>query len=127
MQTVTGSCWFHGAAAKKRGIKLTSRSRPLKPTDLAGFDYVIGMDAKNQRAIQAAGDFWLNSNKGAGLVPQEYSARVSLMTDYCSKFAGAKEVPDPYYGGADGFENVLDLVTDACNGLLAKIQADTRK
>jgi protein-tyrosine phosphatase len=49
--------------------------------------------------------------------------RVSKMTDYCSKYKN-DSVPDPYYGGDEGFELVLDLLEDACAGLLRKIRAD---
>jgi protein-tyrosine phosphatase len=46
-----------------------------------------------------------------------------MMTSYCSIFDD-EEVPDPYYGGPQGFEHVLDLLEDACNGLLVKIKED---
>ncbi|EFJ46460.1 hypothetical protein VOLCADRAFT_75328, partial [Volvox carteri f. nagariensis] len=69
--------------ARKRGVLITSRSRPLQPVDLTRFDYIIGMDAKNLRAIRAAADYWLVRPMGQGKVPQDYSRRISLMTSYC--------------------------------------------
>jgi protein-tyrosine phosphatase len=51
------------AAARKRGVFLTSRSRPLKPLDLSHFSYIIGMDAKNERAITQAAEYWLKASK----------------------------------------------------------------
>lgn len=110
--------------AKRRGVFLTSRSRPLQPLDLTRFDYIIGMDGNNLRAIKTAADYWLVRPMGQGKVPADYSKRISLMTSYCVKFKGASEVPDPYYGGPEGFERVLDLLDDACVGLLDKIRAE---
>lgn len=53
---------------------------------------------------------------------QQAAGKVRLMTEYCTKNKGAKTVPDPYYGGADGFEKVLDLLEDACEGLLESMK-----
>ena len=50
----------------------------------------------------------------------EHSLKISKMTDYCREFS-AREVPDPYYGGSQGFERVLDILEDACTGLLDEI------
>lgn len=49
------------------------------------------------------------------------------MTEYCSNFKGVMEVPDPYYGGPAGFETVLDLLEDACEGLLHHIHKDKKE
>mmetsp|Transcript_18336 Transcript_18336/g.54705 ORF Transcript_18336/g.54705 Transcript_18336/m.54705 type:complete len:271 (-) Transcript_18336:95-907(-) len=106
--------------AAKRGVKLTSRSRPLQPVDLSRFQYIIGMDDNNIRAIQNATEYW---KKNGGGVPSEPQAKVALMTDYCRAIQ-ASEVPDPYYGGAEGFERVLDLLDDACEGLLDAIRKE---
>ncbi|KIZ03283.1 protein-tyrosine phosphatase [Monoraphidium neglectum] len=112
------------AAAIKRGVRLTSRSRPLRPEDFRRFQYVVGMDANNIRAILTAADFWAGNGSRDQLPPlDEVRGQVSLMTQYCSdKFKGASEIPDPYYGGPQGFETVLDLLDDACSGLLRSIQ-----
>lgn len=114
------------AAAAKRGVRLTSRSRPLVPGDFARFKYIVGMDGSNMRAIATAADYWAANGSKDVPPPDEVKGRVSLMTQYCTKFKGATEVPDPYYGGAQGFETVLDLLDDACTGLLAKIEADQK-
>ncbi|PNW73456.1 hypothetical protein CHLRE_14g632767v5 [Chlamydomonas reinhardtii] len=110
--------------ARKRGVQLTSRSRPLAPLDFGRFDYIVGMDAKNIRAIRTAADYWRVRPMGGDAVPADYAARLSLMTAYCSRFKGEPEVPDPYYGGPAGFERVLDLLDDACEGLLAAIRQE---
>lgn len=107
--------------ASRRGVELTSRSRPLTPRDLREFDLIVGMDAQNIAAIQRAADHWAAKQD----VPQDYRDKVCLMTQYLEsdKFKSYNEVPDPYYGGAKGFELVLDMLEDACTGLLKDLQA----
>ena len=96
------------AAAARRGVRLTSRSRPLKAEDFSRFKYIVGMDASNIRSILTAADFWRaqqgggggsgsgGDGSGAGAVPpaEEAKAQVTLMTDYCTQFKGAREVPE---------------------------------
>ncbi|MFT6069739.1 MAG: protein-tyrosine phosphatase [Bacteriovoracaceae bacterium] len=92
--------------ALERGYSLESRSRKFDPhKDFEAFDKIIVMDEHNQRDIKN-----LDLNK-------KYSSKIELMTNYCSKFEASK-VPDPYYGGAEGFEVVLDIVEDACRGII---------
>ena len=95
-------------AASRRGIALISRARQLELDDLLRFDHILTMDASNLAHVQAL------AREGGGSGPQ---ARVEPLVRYCSRFA-AQEVPDPYYGGEEGFEHVLDLLEDACAGLL---------
>jgi len=95
--------------ALKRGIALTSLSRKFIVKDFDNFDYIIVMDESNQKNVER-----LARN-------EEDKLKVSKMTDYCSH-QNFQEVPDPYYGGAEGFETVLDLIFDASNGLLEKIK-----
>ncbi len=96
--------------AKKRGYLLTSISRPVDPEkDFDRFDYIIGMDSQNVRDLKAIARNESDRKK------------ISLMTDYCS---GKKydSVPDPYFGGAVGFELVLDILEEACEGLIREIR-----
>jgi protein-tyrosine phosphatase len=96
------------AYAVKRGYNLTSLSRPVKVDDFYAFDSIIGMDDDNIT--------WLRRK-----APDEESRqKIHRMTDYCQKIV-ADHVPDPYYGGNQGFENVLDILEDACEGLLAAL------
>jgi Protein-tyrosine-phosphatase len=98
--------------ALKRGYELTSISRPFNPrVDFDRFDYIVGMDRMNVRDLKSMAR---NEND---------KKKVSLMTEYCvnSKY---DSVPDPYYGGASGFELVLDILEDACNGLLERIKKE---
>ncbi len=96
--------------AIKRGYKLTSIARKLRYEDLEKFDYIIAMDKDNYRDI-------LNLDPN-GI----YTHKVSMMTDYSSN--GYNEVPDPYYGGSEGFELVLDILEDSIDGLINKIKKD---
>ena len=76
--------------------------------DFDHFDYIIAMDSENYENILA-----LDSEVN-------YKSKISKITDY-SKNYDANEVPDPYYGGPQGFEYVLDLLEDSCAGLLDHI------
>ena len=96
--------------ASRRGYRLTSVSRPVKDDDFRRFDLIIGMDANNIRDLQRR-------------APQPSAQhKIRQMTEFCMEYA-ASEVPDPYYGGAAGFERVLDLLEDACAGLLQYVEA----
>ncbi len=97
------------AHASKRGYDLTSIARQIDHDDLLDFDYIITMDRENFEDVKK-----LDST---GL----YSDKISMMTDY-AKNGNASSVPDPYYGGADGFELVLDLLEDSCEGLIDHIK-----
>jgi len=94
--------------AARRGYQLTSRSRAFRRRDFEDFDLIVSMDASNLSALRRL------DRDGS------YAHKLVLMTDYCSRHQ-AGEVPDPYYGGAQGFEEVLDLVEDAAQGLLAEL------
>ncbi len=91
--------------AQRRGYSLSSISRQITSNDFSEFDYIIGMDNENLANMQ-------------NFIPSpELGKKISKMTDYCSGDHPGT-VPDPYYGGAAGFEHVLDLLEDACSGLL---------
>jgi len=96
-------------AAARRGIHLPSRARRLVPSDLRRFDHILTMDADNLAEVTA-----LAYRHGA-------TARISPLTHHCRR-STALEVPDPYYGGPEGFEEVLDLLEDACTGLLEDLR-----
>ncbi len=97
------------AHAIKRGYNLTSISRPVNPdTDFDYFDMIIGMDDYNMQNLRNM------ARNGADL------DKLYKMTDFSKEFS-YDEVPDPYYGGEEGFELVLDLLEDACDGLLEEV------
>jgi protein-tyrosine phosphatase len=91
------------AAAKARGYRLDSVARRLDTADFQRFDLIVAMDDENFENISAM-------SPGSG-------AHIVRMCDYCES-QQATEVPDPYYGGAAGFERVLDILEDACANLL---------
>jgi len=94
------------AHAARRGYNLTHRSRPVSTEDFYRFDLIIGMDDRN-----------IDDLKDRAPSTAEWS-KIHRMTEFCTKFAHADHVPDPYYGGSEGFEYVLDILEDACTGLL---------
>lgn len=96
------------AVARQRGIELSGRSRPLVAADLQRFDYVIVMDAQNQEAVER-------------LVARRSRASVRLAREFDPQADGDLDVPDPYYGGTRGFENVHDILDRACARLLDEI------
>jgi len=94
--------------AAKRGYKLTHHSRPFTSTDFDNFDMIIGMDDQNITALKDKASTIEEVNK------------IYRMTDFCVH-KQATHVPDPYYGGDQGFENVIDLLEDACSGLFESL------
>lgn len=93
------------AHAARRGYHITHLSRPVRYNDFFDFDLIVGMDDRNISKLKAM---------APGL---DEERKVVRMTDYC-RLKVVDYVPDPYYGGASGFENVLDILEDACAGLL---------
>ncbi|MDR2962946.1 MAG: low molecular weight phosphotyrosine protein phosphatase [Bacteroidales bacterium] len=97
--------------AHKRGYTITHRSRQIDPSrDFDHFDMIIGMDDRNIATLQR-----LTSEK-------KHVAKIKKMTSY-NKIFKETSIPDPYYGGYDGFEYVLDLLEDATKGLLTELEA----
>ena len=97
--------------AARRGYELTHRSRPVCTDDSFEFDRIIGMDDRNIQDLK---------DKAPSL---ETEKKICRMTDFC-RVKQVDYVPDPYYGGAQGFENVLDILEDACSGLLEEIRKE---
>jgi protein-tyrosine phosphatase len=93
------------AAALERGYDLAAlRARQIAPVDFEHFDYILAMDAENLHNLQR-------------LRPTDFRGELALLLDY-AEGVDAREVPDPYYGGPEGFSHVLDLVENAAEGLL---------
>jgi protein-tyrosine phosphatase len=103
------------AAARSRGIALEGAARVITQADFDAFDLILAADRRNLGALQAA-------------APARAAGRLRLLREFDPESAGGADldVPDPYYGGDDGFEQVLDLVEAACRGLLAALRADGR-
>jgi protein-tyrosine phosphatase len=96
-------------AAKRRGIALPSLARQIVPADLERFAHILVMDQHNLAAVRQL------------VSKSPPKARIELMTTYCPHRRG-EDVPDPYYGGPEGFEQVLDLLEAACEGLLDSLR-----
>jgi protein-tyrosine phosphatase len=95
-------------AARERGFDLSGqRGRQVTEQDFDRFDYVLAMDFQNLQALRA-------------LCPQNYGGYLGRLLDFSSD-KRRQDVPDPYHGGSAGFELVLDLIEDACEGLLQHI------
>ena len=99
-------------AAAGRGIDMSAlRARQVEPADFERFDLILAMDRSNQETLLERS-------------PPAFRSRVRLMLEF-AEGAGREDVPDPYYGGAQGFDEVLDLVEDAAAGLLQEIRRHT--
>src|SRR4051795_11162399 len=95
------------AAAARRGVTLAGAARQVRPADFRRFDLLVAMDRANQRELLA-------------LAPDdEARAKVRLLVPDA-------DVPDPYYGGDRGFEDVLDMVETGCRALLDELRAADR-
>ena len=98
------------ATALKRGFDLSDlRARQAATVDFESFDYVLAMDRENHEIL-------------ANLCPAGYEERLSLFLDYAPDI-GIREVPDPYWGGEQGFEQVFDMLEAASLGLLEEIRS----
>jgi protein-tyrosine phosphatase len=95
-------------AARRRGIALEGAARQVRPEDFADFDLILAADRENLRELRARAP------------DDEARSRVRLLREFDPASAGGPDldVPDPYYGGANGFEIVLDQVEAACRGVL---------
>ena len=102
------------AAASARGVELTGQARQVRPEDFEEFDLILAMDRANLRDLRAL----------AG--SRQAEEKVRLLREFDPAHEGAEDldVPDPYYGPGDGFEEVFDLVDAACRGLLDEIRAE---
>jgi len=100
-------------AARARGVVLEGQGRQISPEDFDRFDLLLAMDRENLMDVLA-------------IAPDDARQKVKLLREFDPEAvaAGDRDVPDPYYGGEDGFENVLDLVTRACQGLLDELRPE---
>jgi protein-tyrosine phosphatase len=97
------------AHGRRRGYDLEAlRARQVSREDFARFDWILAMDQRNLRDLNE-------------LRPAEYEGHLGLLLEFAPEL-GVREVPDPYFGGADGFETVLELTERACAALLEHIR-----
>lgn len=93
-------------AAEQRGYELNSRARSLVPKDIQDFDLIIAMDRDNYRAVHQ--------------LASTAAPHVKLLSDYLGS-DWPRDVPDPYHGGEEGFEYVLNMLEAACPKILAEL------
>jgi protein-tyrosine phosphatase len=99
------------AAAARRGVDIsTLRARRVDAEDFARFDLILAMDQDNRSTLLR-------------MSPASLHERIRLLMEFAGDVEGMLDVPDPYYGGAVGFERVLDLVERAAEGLLREVVA----
>ena len=100
-------------AAARRGYDLSAlRARIVEPGDFERFDLIVAMDRENLRVLRQR-------------APPAAHERLRLLLEFAPE-AGPEDVPDPYYGGPNGFEEVLDLIEAAARGLLAHLRQRSR-
>lgn len=98
-------------AAERRGMSMQGiRARRVSGEDFEVFDLILAMDRDNESRLKEE-------------APEEHHGKIRLFLEYAD--VGETEVPDPYYGGAAGFERVLDLVEEASRGLLRTLSRST--
>lgn len=106
------------AVARQHGIELTSRARQVDPHDFSRFQWIIAMDRENREELRT-----LRNAQGG-------PARLHLLLEFhpdapdVEGAPGGVDVPDPYYGGPDGFQTVQRLVQEGCEGLLEAVRAE---
>ena len=97
------------AHARRRGLDLTHRSRQVRESDFDRFDIIVAMDDSNYDRLRAMAP-----------TPED-EKKVVKMADFFTQHPWADCVPDPYYDGAEGFENALDLIEDGCYTLMQSL------
>jgi len=101
-------------AALRRGYDMSAlRARVVEPQDFARFDLILAMDRQNLETLQRR-------------APADKRDRIRLFLEFATE-PDVTEVPDPYYGGVNGFEEVLDLVEAAAHGLLQHVRAEIQR
>lgn len=100
-------------AARAWGISMRGKARQVQPSDFAEFDWIFAMDRSNHADLLAVRSRC-----------ESPTARLVLFCEFCETH-DETEVPDPYYGGPEGFEKVLDLLEDGCSAFLQKWRSGT--
>ena len=96
-------------AASRRGITLEGAARQIRPADFEDYDLVLAADRENLQDLRE-------------IAPDDAQEKIRLLRSFDPESHGDLDVPDPYYGGPGGFEEVLDLVEAACRGLLEEVR-----
>ena len=97
-------------AAEERGYILSSRARAFLKSDIQHFDYIVAMDTANRNHLLQL------------CASEKEKEKLHLLRDFDSDSPPESSVPDPYYGGTQGFSNVIDICERGCQGLLNNIR-----
>lgn len=97
-------------AAARRGYELTSRAAQFKPEDFERFSLILAMDRENLSNLER-------------ICPPSFTGELRLFRDFDSEAEAGAVVPDPYYGGSSGFENVLDICERSADGLIEHLES----
>ncbi len=97
---------------ERRGYDFCSPARKFRQSDFGDFDYILVMDRQNFANVKSMATV------------REQTDKIHMMTEFSRQYTYHDHIPDPYYGGASGFELVLDLLEDACEGLLQTIKKE---
>lgn len=117
-----GTAGYHAGAppdhrsaqtAARRGVRLSGEARRFEPSDWSRFDYVLAVDDSTRQILSRS-------------CPAGAESKLRLLRSFDPDAPPGAEVPDPYYGGDQGFEHVLDMCEAACRGLLQELQTQTR-
>ncbi len=100
--------------AEQQGVKLQSRARRFEAGDLEEFDLILAMDSENHENLQR-----LDRNSS-------FNGKIRMMREYDPQ-PGDGEVPDPYYGGMDGFQHVFEVLKRSCEALLDELEVRVEK
>lgn len=98
-------------AGEEHGYRLTHHARQFNPqNDFRAFDFILVMDQENFTTISS-------------MAPDPAEAgKVKMLAKYMTRHPGQNDIPDPYFGGMDGFDRTIELLEDACQGLLQELQ-----
>jgi protein-tyrosine phosphatase len=100
------------AVASRRGVRLEHSARQMRESDLGRFEYILVMDAANLAKVERLAE------------QARPDAEIMLLRSFDPEAGHDLEVPDPYFGGASGFEDVHEMVERACRGLLEHIRSE---
>ncbi|MEO7243812.1 MAG: low molecular weight protein-tyrosine-phosphatase [Rubrivivax sp.] len=97
-------------SARRRGVEIgAQRARQVEAADFDTFQFILAMDDDNLANLER-------------IRPENHSNRPQLLMEYARRPGAPRAVPDPYYGAPDGFERVLDLIEEACDGLVERLR-----
>jgi protein-tyrosine phosphatase len=99
--------------AQERGYEYTGRARQFQRGEMDQFDLIIAMDQTNYRILQG----WAKTTSDA--------SKIRLMREFDPESRGDLDVPDPYYGGMEGFKTTFDVVKRSCEGLLLELEGES--